>query len=191
MKKDIELSNELEIIYYLLGIISSGCFGVQYLPQMMLNYRRKSCQGFSSSGIIIKLIGASFLFINAWLTGETLPIVFYGLINVLQHTIFLFQFSIYDSLASRKYLPWIGFPIIPFLIGIQFPYTMFITNSFKPITQVLSHLPQVALCYQSKTTNGVSLPSQYLNFIGGIAGVISKYYPIIYFFVITNILIFL
>ncbi|KAN0023350.1 hypothetical protein ACTFIU_011520 [Dictyostelium citrinum] len=173
MDNNVEISYTLELLYYTLGILSSILFGVQYLPQMYLNFKRKSVQGFSSSGIIIKLVGASFLFVNSWLTGESMPIVFYGLINVFQHTIFMFQFSIYDTVkGATKYLPWIGFPIIPFLIGLQYPSTMFITNSFKPITQLLSHLPQVILCYQSKSTTGVSLPSQYLNFIGGIAGVI-------------------
>jgi len=163
----------LHKVYSTLGIFSSICFGVQYLPQMYLNYQRKSVQGFSSTGIIIKLIGASFLFINSWLTGETIPVVFYGLINVVQHTIFMFQFSIYDSSAKfTKYLPWVTFPIIPFIIGYHYPQTMYITNSIKPITQVLSHLPQVIVCYRSKSTSGVSLPSQYLNLFGGVTGVI-------------------
>ncbi|KAF2070928.1 hypothetical protein CYY_007752 [Polysphondylium violaceum] len=162
----------LHQVYSALGIFSSICFGVQYLPQMYLNYQRRSVQGFSATGIIIKLIGASFLLINSWLIGESLPVVFYGLINVIQHTIFMFQFSIYDPAKATKYLPWVMFPIIPYLIGYRYPQTMYFTNSIKPITQVLSHLPQVILCYRSKSTLGVSLPSQYLNLFGGVAGVL-------------------
>ena len=34
----------------------------------------------------------------------------------------------------------------------------------------MSHLPQLKVCYQLKTTSGVSLASQHLNLIGGICG---------------------
>ena len=38
-------------------------------------------------------------------------------------------------------------------------------------TQIISHLPQLAECYQLRTTVGVSLISQHINFVGGLAGV--------------------
>jgi hypothetical protein len=43
------------------------------MPQTILNYKRKSVAGFSTSGIIIKLIGSCFLIINAWVSGGTSP----------------------------------------------------------------------------------------------------------------------
>ncbi|KYQ88786.1 transmembrane protein [Tieghemostelium lacteum] len=165
-------TTEIDFKYYYqsLGFLSSIAFAIQYLPQMKLNYQRKSTQGFSSSGIIIKLIGASFLLVNSWLTGETLPIFFYGLINVVQHSTFMYQFSIYDK--NTKYLLWILFPFLPLLMGRLYPKSMYTTNSIKPITQVLSHLPQLIVSYKSKSTQGVSLQSQYLNFFGGVVGVL-------------------
>ncbi|EFA78566.1 transmembrane protein [Heterostelium album PN500] len=138
-------------LYNSLGVMSSVCFGLQYVPQMYLNYNRRSVQGFSLHSIVIKLIGAAFLLVNSSLTGDSV----------------------------NRTLPWIAFPVVPYLIGYLYPSTMCkyqgitdITNSVKPITQLLSHLPQMIVCINSKTTIGVSLPSQYLNFVGGVAGVI-------------------
>jgi len=164
------------------------------LPQIFLNFRRKSVRGFSTLGIIIKHVGASFLFINALFTGENVAVVLYGLCNVVQHSIFMFQFAVYPSKSDHsrnsgsedldvtisiptpekslkeKYLLWLLFPLIPVALGVWFPATMIVTNSIKPITQILSHLPQLRVCYELKTTSGVSLTSQHLNFVGGIAG---------------------
>ena len=58
-----------EHIGQFLGMTATFCFTLQYAPQALLNYQRKSTKGFSSNGIIIKLIGAAFLMINAYLTG--------------------------------------------------------------------------------------------------------------------------
>jgi len=41
----------------------------RYIPQAQLNYQRKSVKGFNKTGIIIKLIGACFLTVNAFLSG--------------------------------------------------------------------------------------------------------------------------
>ncbi|EGG25193.1 transmembrane protein [Cavenderia fasciculata] len=161
--------------YYLFGMLATGCFVLQYIPQMYLNYSRKSVQGFSLHSVVIKLIGAAFLFVNSSLTGETIPVILYGLFNVLQHTIFIFQFSIYSKESSNSSLPFIGFPAIPYLIGYLYPQSLYITNSIKPLTQLFSHIPQAVLCVRDKTTTGVSLSSQYLNFFGGIAGAIMCY----------------
>jgi len=167
----------------------------RYLPQIALNFSRKSVRGFSATGIIIKHVGASFLFVNSLFIGEVLAVVLYGLCNVVQHSMFMCQFSIYSNVEftpldelriqkssgngeyihteksfKEKYLLWLLFPLLPVFLGLIFPSSMYITNSIKPITQVLSHLPQLNVCYQLKTTSGVSLTSQHLNIIGGFAG---------------------
>jgi len=67
-------------------------------------------KGFSSLGIIMKHVGASFLVVNAILTHgnsrehrtsilmtfisliENLPVVVYGGVNVVQHSLFLIQY---------------------------------------------------------------------------------------------------
>jgi len=166
----VEINTETHLLiakYF--GIFSSICFALQYLPQTYLNFQRKSVKGFSTLGIIIKLFGASFLLVNSYLNGETFPVIFYGLINVIQHSIFILQFFFYTS--ESNYLQWLLFPAIPYLIGKFFPESLPFTNTIKPITQILSHLPQLKVCYDIKTTSGVSMLSQHFNIIGGILGV--------------------
>lgn len=45
----------------------------------------------------------------------------------------------------------------------------------KPLSQVLSHLPQLYVTYERKSTQGVSLLSQHLNLIGGFLGLYQIY----------------
>jgi len=44
----------------------------RYVPQALLNFQRKSMYGFSASGVLLKHLGACFLFVNAYITGGTL-----------------------------------------------------------------------------------------------------------------------
>jgi len=89
---------------------------------------------------------------------------------------------------KSSFYPWLLFPIIPFLLGLSMPWTIgrlsplpgscwfalvVYTNSIKPIGQILSHLPQLYVCYKLRSTSGVSMLTQHLNLIGGITGVSS------------------
>lgn len=116
------MSSNLPLFPLFCGYLATACFTLQYIPQTILNFKRKSVQGFSTAGIIIKLIGASFLAINAYITGETLPVVLYGLLNITQHSIFMIQFATYTQ--QQHFYFWILFPVIPFLLGIYLPITM-------------------------------------------------------------------
>jgi len=174
----------------LAGFIATVCFTLQYLPQAFFNFRRKSVRGFSSTGILIKQVGASFLLVNSLFTGENIAVVMYGLCNVIQHSIFMVQFAIYPSedeeqqkphedppehpgdlrdgshpppKLKENYLWFVLFPVVPTILALVFPHILYITNSIKPITQVASHIPQLQVCFQLKTTAGVSLSSQHLN----------------------------
>jgi len=193
------------------GVFSSFCFLLQYVPQIMWNFTRKSVKGFSPTGIVIKLVGASFLLINAFLTGENTAVILYGLCNVVQHSIFMLQFSTYphddkessgpktdapkENKVEKKehYLLWLMFPFVPLFFGLYAPSTMAVTNSVKPLTQVLSHLPQLKICYSLKTTSGVAMMSQHLNFVGGFAGlymclVLPPVSPTVYLIYINSVL---
>lgn len=181
-------------------------------------------RGFSAVGIIIKHVGASFLFINSlflggdqsiflshnnrssrsctlWLVQYCAALYFYDTVKFIRN-FSNERFTIYsdDSESNNnntedtsknkpaykeKYLLWLLFPLVPIILAKLIPSTMslflnypfshvVITNSVKPITQILSHLPQLKVCYQLKTTSGVALLSQHLNLIGGIAGLYSK-----------------
>ena len=80
--------HSLELYGTLLGMAAAGAFILQYVlsvaprprrravshrvrryfPQMVLNYRRKSMYGFSFHGILIKHLGACFLFVNSYVS---------------------------------------------------------------------------------------------------------------------------
>ena len=66
----------------------------RYIPQAVLNEQRRSVVGFSVTGIIIKHVGACFLFVNAAYLGEHYPVVLYGLFNVVQHSFFMYQLRV-------------------------------------------------------------------------------------------------
>lgn len=46
----------------------------------------------------------------------------------------------------------------------------------KPVSQLLSHIPQLYECYKLKTTKGVSLTSQHLNTLCGTFGLFMCHY---------------
>ena len=154
------------------GLLASTAFILQYLPQAVFNYRRKSVRGFSSDSIVFKYIGACFLFVNCVLIREKFPVTFYGFFNVLQHAIFLVQFTIYQQPMRLRFFLWICFPVVPFLLGSLLPASLPFTNAIKPLCQVISHVPQLRVCVEQKTTAGLSLMTQHLNMFGGIAGLI-------------------
>jgi hypothetical protein len=106
----------------LAGYLGTFCFTIQYAPQAVLNYKRKSVKGFSTTGILIKLIGAAYLGVNSALLGEALSVVIYGAFNIAQHLIFMFQFTIYTK--QQRYLLYCLIPFVPYLCGVYFPWTM-------------------------------------------------------------------
>jgi hypothetical protein len=79
-----------------------------------------------------------------------------------------------DSALGTKshFLLWILFPIIPLLLAILYPASITYTNSIKPIGQIMSHIPQVVECLRLRTTLGISMSSQHLNFLGGACGLL-------------------
>lgn len=84
------------------GYIASFCFTVHYIPQTYHNYKRKNIFGFSALGVIIKLIGASFLAVNSYFLNQPTSVVLYGFFNVAQHSFFMYQFAIYPSVKEEK-----------------------------------------------------------------------------------------
>jgi hypothetical protein len=101
---------------------------------------------------------------------EQYPVILYGVFNVVQHSIFMIQFWMYGDGQKSGYLAWLLFPVVPLVMGLSFPQTITITNGIKPLTQILSHLPQLMECARLRTTSGVSLLSQHLNALGGFMG---------------------
>jgi hypothetical protein len=81
--------------------------------------------------------------------------------------------SIEQITSSRAhYLLWILFPLVPMAMASMWPGTIIYTNSIKPIGQIMSHIPQVIECFRLRTTLGISMSSQHLNFVGGACGLL-------------------
>jgi uncharacterized protein with PQ loop repeat len=106
----------------LAGYLAAICFTIQYFPQAILNFQRKSVSGFSTLGIVVKLIGASFLGVNAYLTGESIPTILYGVFNITQHSVFMYQFATYTR--SQHYYLWMGIPVVAASMGLLAPQTI-------------------------------------------------------------------
>ena len=81
-----------QLLALAMGYLASICFTIQYFPQARLNFQKKSVYGFSSGGIIIKLIGACFLASNSFYTDQSPSVIAYGFLNVFQHQIFMAQY---------------------------------------------------------------------------------------------------
>jgi uncharacterized protein with PQ loop repeat len=125
-------------------------------------------KGFSTTSILIKLIGASYFGVNSFLQGETMSVILYGAFNIGQHLLFMIQFL---TFTKQNIFIWYCFiPLIPLFTGYFLPWSLVYTNSIKPICQVLSHVPQLLVSWRLKSTDGVSLPSQHLNIFGGVCG---------------------
>lgn len=137
----------------------------RYMPQAWKNYKRGSVVGFSTSGIILKLIGASFLCVNSIVLGESVPVLLYGALSLLQHSFFICQFARYTS--TRSFLLWLPFPLVPFVLARLFPASVPFTMAVKPLSQIVSHFPQMWVCYKLRTTSGVSMLTHHLNIVGG------------------------
>jgi hypothetical protein len=60
-------------------------FDTRYIPQAWLNYRRKHVKGFSKLGIVIKHIGASFLWINSMILGGSFSLSSLSLSHTHRH----------------------------------------------------------------------------------------------------------
>jgi hypothetical protein len=155
------------------GNVASLLFFIVYVPQFILNYSRKSVQGFSLSSTVIKLLGSSFLFVNSLFNNASLPVFLYGFLNTVQHVAFLVQFWLYTR--SFRPLLFIIIPVLPYLICTFLPQLIPWTDFVKPICQVASHLPQMETCIRLKTTLGVSILGQHLNFAGGVLGCIMNF----------------
>jgi len=85
---------------------------------------------------------------------------------------YIYKYTIQFTLFTNRsvYLIFCFIPIIPFTFGKTIPVTIMYTNLVKPLSQILSHMPQMWVTYQKQSTEGVSLATQHFNLLGGFAG---------------------
>lgn len=77
------------------GTLAMLCATLQYVPQLMLNRNRRSVDGLSFQTVVLKHIGACFLFANSAVIHENVMVVFHGLGTVIMLTLLILQFAAY------------------------------------------------------------------------------------------------
>lgn len=156
-----------------LGNAASLCFFSVYIPQLILNFKKKSVEGFSIYSVMFKIIGSSFLWITSYYNGSGLPVFLYGFLNTLQHFLFIIQFWLYSGDVTCLYLTLI--PLIPLILTKVFPSSLAYTDIVKPLSQILSQIPLLYKCIKKQTTLGISLFGQHLNLVGAAFGMYMCY----------------
>jgi hypothetical protein len=157
--------DEYSVIF---GDLSSFCFFLVYIPQFIFNLRRRSVVGFSLSSTVLKLVGSAFLFVNSVYKEASFPYILYGLLNTIEHILFLFQFLLYGH--QTKPLLFVATPLVPWFICEYFPEFIKYTDLVKPLTQLISCFPQLYACMDIQTTMGLSMYGQHLHFVGSVFG---------------------
>lgn len=83
------------------GTVAMLCATLQYVPQLMLNRNRRSVDGLSFQTVILKHIGACFLFANSAVIHENMMVVLHGLGTVTMLTLLILQFAVYRGPKHR------------------------------------------------------------------------------------------
>ena len=159
---------QVHMLPFVLGYVAVLCFVVQAIPQLWLNYRRQSVQGFSTSSIVVRLAGASFHTFSAIRQQAAAPIQWYGLSQILINQSFIWQISRYSG--NRWVLQWLLFPLIPWVCLNYFVFLVELSMIIKPVTQITSLVPQLVTCWKQRSASGVSMHSMHCSFVGGMAG---------------------
>eukprot|EP00759_Apiculatamorpha_spiralis_P033368 PhF_6_TR34691/c0_g1_i1/m.50483 len=152
-----------------MGYTATFLFFIQYLPQILLTHRRKTVKGFSTTSVVIKMIGASFFMTNYLILGERWPTTLYGIICTTQYAVMIAQAGLYERRPTVLAIIFMPIPCV--LISSYFPTTMAYTTVLKPLTQVLSHVPLLYGCIREGSVKGISMTSMHLNAAGGLLGI--------------------
>ena len=154
----------------LCGTVAAVSFFLVQVPQIYLNFLRKSTVGFSWEAIIIRTFGISFHVVNGILAAMSFPLLLTGFLLLTEMFVILTQFALYRQ--DRRF--YIGFliPIVPVMMSLIWPVTMEYTNYVNPVTQVACYIPFIYECVRVGTTRGISLTGQHLNFLGAVMGLL-------------------
>ena len=152
-----------------IGIISSIIFFLINFPQIFLNYRRKSTEGFSWIAILLRNLGTSFHVMIGIVTKIPFPLFLSGILNLVQIYILILQFIKYRN--DIKYALGYLLTIPAIILTLSYPKSVNITQWIIPFGQIICYIPIVLECIKVGSTRGVSLLSMHLNFIGGQFGV--------------------
>ena len=161
-----------KLVSSFLGYTATFAFFVQYLPQMHQNYVRKSTEGFSLACVIVKLVGASFMFANFLIDVELGFVQLYAFVNMFQYFVLVTQAALYTT--DSRHIALVLFMPLPIFVASSFlPATRPFTTGLKPVTQVVSHTLLLLECVRIRSVRGVSMSSQFLNLFGGVCGMVA------------------
>lgn len=152
------------------GNLAAVCFFLVNIPQILMNYKRQSTEGFSSMSVIIRCFGISFHVFNGYMHNIAFPLLFAGVLLFLENLIFIIQIGIYNQ--AYLYLLCLMIPIPIYCIATMRPESWVYTRWVNPCTQILCYVPYVLTLVKAGTTKGISMLGQHLNFIGGICGLL-------------------
>ncbi|GAV88262.1 PQ-loop domain-containing protein, partial [Cephalotus follicularis] len=192
-------SSPLEITYEILGWTAFLSWSVSFYPQVILNFRRKSVVGLNMDFVVLNLIKhSSYLIYNACLYfspviqkqyfekygyGQMIPVaandVAFSIHAVLLTSIILFQVSIYERGNQKVSKISIGIVSAVLLIAavcffVALPshswlWLISVFNSIQVFMTVIKYIPQAAMNFMRKSTDGFSIGNILLDFSGGVA----------------------
>lgn len=153
-----------------MGDLAALLFFAVQIPQIIQNHKRKSMEGFSPVFVFVRLLGLSFHVVNGIIEKITFPLIFASSLLLIEFLIFIYQFAVYEN--NKKY--FLGFLIIlpAIVISPAFPITLVVTDLINPVSQIACYYPLVMECIRTKSTRGVSLIGQHLNFSAAVFGLL-------------------
>ncbi|EAX99042.1 PQ loop repeat family protein [Trichomonas vaginalis G3] len=161
---------EPEHVAKICGYASATFYFLVDLPQIYLNFRTKSTEGFSSLAVCLRMIGNSFNFALCFAEKRSLELIFPSLILFVVHLIQIFQFV--WTRRAKPYLIFYSIPVVAFLVVFLIPSSNFITRYFNSASQVICSVPYFYACIRIRSTLGISLFGLHLNFTASILGIL-------------------
>ncbi|KAJ9135418.1 hypothetical protein P3X46_032604 [Hevea brasiliensis] len=188
----------LEITYETFGWIAFFSWSISFYPQVILNFRRKSVVGLNFDFMVLNLTKhSSYLIYNASLFfssaiqkqyfekyghEQMIPVaandVAFSIHAVLLTAIMLFQIAIYDRGNQKVSKIAIAIVCAVWLVAavcffIALPshswlWLISIFNSIQVFMTVIKYIPQAVMNFIRKSTDGFSIGSILLDFIGGV-----------------------
>ena len=139
-------------------------------PQLYLNFKKRSTKGFSNTFVVMKVFALSFLVANSAVEDLPFPIQLSGFLLLFTSVISAIQISVYNHYF--KFLLWLTLPFIITFISYTWPSTINYTKWINPIFSLVSYIPLLYTCISARTTYGISVFAQHLNFIGSLFGLL-------------------
>ena len=130
-----------------LGNFSAVVLFMCNIPQLWLNFRRRSTRGFSSTFVIIKLVSYSFQLANSSISKSSFPILFTGFLLLLTDLLYIIQIAFYNK--NKKFMLWFLLMFLIFFVAYEWPQTAMYTQWIMPFISLLSYIPLLYTCWES------------------------------------------